>query len=57
MGGASDGTLAAATGVEVLDGLGAIGSGAHAPHEHILASTIPGRVQLTESFIKELIRD
>jgi len=57
VGGASDGNLAAATGVEVLDGLGAIGSGAHAPHEHILASTIPGRVQLTESFIKELIRD
>ena len=57
VGGASDGNLAAATGVEVLDGLGAIGSGAHAPNEHILASTIPGRVQLTESFIKELIRD
>jgi len=57
VGGASDGNLAAATGVEVLDGLGAIGSGEHAPHEHILASTIPGRVQLTESFIKELIRD
>ncbi len=57
VGGASDGNLAAATGVEVLDGLGAVGSGAHAPHEHILASSIPSRIQLTESFIKELIRD
>lgn len=57
VGGASDGNLAAATGVEVLDGLGAVGDGAHAPHEHILASSIPTRIQLTEGFIKELIRD
>jgi glutamate carboxypeptidase len=57
VGGASDGNLAAATGVEVLDGLGAVGNGAHAPHEHILASSIPARIKLTESFIKELIRD
>jgi glutamate carboxypeptidase len=57
VGGASDGNLAAATGVEVLDGLGAIGDGAHALHEHILASSVPARIQLTESFIKELIRD
>ena len=57
VGGASDGNLAAATGVEVLDGLGAVGDGAHAPHEHILASSIPARIQLTEGFIKELIRD
>lgn len=57
VGGASDGNLAAAAGVAVLDGLGAVGDGAHAPHEHILASSIPARIQLTESFIKELIRD
>jgi glutamate carboxypeptidase len=57
VGGASDGNLAAAAGVEVLDGLGAVGDGAHAPHEHILASSIPARIQLTEGFIKELIRD
>lgn len=57
VGGASDGNLAAATGVAVLDGLGAVGDGAHAPHEHILASSIPARIQLIESFIKELIRD
>ena len=57
VGGASDGNLAAATGVAVLDGLGAVGDGAHAPHEHIFSSSIPARIQLTESFIKELIRD
>ena len=57
VGGASDGNLAAATGVQVLDGLGAVGDGAHAPHEHILASSISARIQLTEGFIKELIRD
>ncbi|MEN9325299.1 MAG: hypothetical protein RL414_1053 [Actinomycetota bacterium] len=57
VGGASDGNLAAATGVAVLDGLGAVGDGAHAPHEHILASSLPGRIALTEALIKELIRD
>ena len=57
VGGASDGNLAAAAGAKVLDGLGAVGDGAHAPHEHILASSIPARIQLTEGFIKELIRD
>jgi glutamate carboxypeptidase len=57
VGGASDGNIAAATGVEVLDGLGAVGDGAHAPHEHILASSIQQRIQLTEGLIKEIIRD
>jgi len=35
VGGASDGNFAAAAGAQVLDGLGAVGDGAHAPHEHI----------------------
>lgn len=34
VGGASDGNFAAALGVPVLDGLGAVGAGAHARHEH-----------------------
>jgi glutamate carboxypeptidase len=55
VGGASDGNIAAATGVAVLDGLGGVGDGAHAPHEHILASSIESRIALTHAFIKELI--
>ena len=57
VGGASDGNFAAATGAKVLDGLGAVGDGAHAPHEQILLSSIPARVTLLTAFIKELIRD
>jgi glutamate carboxypeptidase len=34
-GGASDGNLTAALGVATLDGMGAVGAGAHAPHEHL----------------------
>jgi glutamate carboxypeptidase len=57
VGGASDGNFAAAAGARVLDGLGAVGDGAHAPHEQILLSSIPSRVKLLSAFIKELIRD
>ncbi|CAB4748114.1 unannotated protein [freshwater metagenome] len=57
VGGASDGNFAAAAGARVLDGLGAVGDGAHAPHEQILLSSIPARVTLLTAFIKELIRD
>jgi glutamate carboxypeptidase len=35
VGGASDGNVAAALGLPVLDGLGAVGGGAHARHEHV----------------------
>lgn len=34
-GGASDGNLTAALGIATLDGMGAVGAGAHAPHEHL----------------------
>ncbi len=57
VGGASDGNFAAAAGAPTLDGLGAVGDGAHAPHEQILLSSIPSRVKLLTAFIKELIRD
>ena len=57
VGGASDGNFASAAGARVLDGLGAVGDGAHAPHEQILLSSIPSRVKLLTAFIKELIRD
>ncbi|WP_222123779.1 M20 family metallopeptidase [Agrococcus jejuensis] len=44
VGGASDGNFAAALGLPVLDGLGAVGDGAHARHEWI---SIDGMVQRT----------
>jgi glutamate carboxypeptidase len=45
-GGVSDGNLVACLGKPVLDGLGCSGAGAHAIHEHILASTIAPRAAL-----------
>jgi len=56
VGGASDGNLAAAAGAKVLDGLGAIGVGAHAPGESIKISTIEERIKLTTEFINELLK-
>ena len=35
-GGASDGNLTSALGIATLDGMGAVGEGAHASHESIL---------------------
>ena len=55
VGGASDGNFAAAAGARVLDGLGAIGGGAHAANEWIDASTIESRSALLHSLIKELL--
>ncbi len=57
VGGASDGNFAAAAGAPTLDGLGAVGDGAHAPHEHILLSTVPNRIALLTGLLKELTRE
>jgi glutamate carboxypeptidase len=46
VGGTSDGNFAAAVGTPVLDGLGPVGDGAHAPHEHIVVDAIPSRIAL-----------
>jgi glutamate carboxypeptidase len=56
VGGVSDGNLAAAAGAQVLDGLGAIGDGAHAAHEHVLISSIPSRITLLTHFLQELCK-
>lgn len=57
VGGASDGNFAAAVGARTLDGLGAVGEGAHAPNEQLILSSVPGRISLLTAFIKELIRE
>jgi glutamate carboxypeptidase len=50
-GGGSDGNFTAALGVPTLDGMGAIGSGAHAAHEHILAKHLVERTALLAAMI------
>jgi glutamate carboxypeptidase len=45
-GGASDGNFTAALGVSTLDGLGAVGEGAHAIHESILLEHLASRTAL-----------
>ena len=55
VGGASDGNFAAATGARVLDGLGAVGGGAHAANEWVSLSTIESRSAFLHAFIKELL--
>jgi glutamate carboxypeptidase len=53
-GGGSDGSLAAATGAAVLDGLGPLGDGAHADHEHIVLSDLPFRLALMTRVLERL---
>jgi glutamate carboxypeptidase len=45
-GGGSDGNLTAALGVPTLDGVGAVGDGAHSPREHIVIRRLPERAAL-----------
>jgi glutamate carboxypeptidase len=45
-GGASDGNLTAALGIPTLDGMGAVGEGAHARHESILVEHLAPRTAL-----------
>ncbi len=50
-GGGSDGNFTAALGIPTLDGLGAIGSGAHAAHEHILTAHLIPRTALLAALL------
>jgi glutamate carboxypeptidase len=54
VGGASDGNFTAAVGTPTLDGLGAVGGGAHADHEHVLVNELPGRAALLAALIEDL---
>ena len=53
-GGGSDGNFTAALGVPTLDGLGAIGDGAHALHEHVLVDALPDRAALIAALIQSM---
>jgi len=54
VGGGSDANFVTPLGVPVMDGLGAVGDGAHAVNEHILVESLPFRSALLASLIREL---
>ena len=51
VGGGSDAQFAAAAGIPVLDGLGGVGEGPHADHEHISVAALPQRTALLASLL------
>jgi glutamate carboxypeptidase len=53
-GGASDGNFTAALGVPTLDGLGAIGDGPHALHEHVVINELAPRAALVAGLMAKL---
>jgi glutamate carboxypeptidase len=53
VGGGSDGNFTAGLGIPTLDGLGGVGDGAHAVHEHILISELPRRASLIAGLIEQ----
>ncbi|MCZ2821124.1 M20 family metallopeptidase [Modestobacter sp. VKM Ac-2977] len=55
VGGASDGNFTAGIGVPTLDGLGAVGGGAHAVDEHVLADQLPGRAALLAGLVRAVL--
>ena len=56
-GGASDGNFTAALGVPTLDGLGGVGDGAHALHEHVEIAYLPRRAALVAGLVARLGED
>jgi glutamate carboxypeptidase len=55
-GGGSDGNFTAALGVPTLDGLGAIGDGAHALHEHVVMDALAPKAALVAGIIERLLQ-
>jgi len=53
-GGGSDGNFTAALGIPTIDGLGAVGDGAHAEHEHVVLSKVPERTALLIRLLESL---
>jgi glutamate carboxypeptidase len=53
-GGASDGNFTAALGVPTLDGLGGVGDGPHALHEHVMMDWLPRRAALVAGLVARL---
>jgi glutamate carboxypeptidase len=55
VGGASDGNRTAGVGTPTLDGLGAVGGGPHADHEHVNTAIMPQRTALLAALVAELL--
>ncbi|MEY3034718.1 MAG: hypothetical protein RLZ86_1340 [Actinomycetota bacterium] len=55
VGGGSDGNFTAAAGVPTLDGMGAVGGGAHADHEWIDVEAMPARALLVTNLLTRLL--
>ena len=53
-GGGSDGNWTAALGVPTLDGMGAVGDGGHALHEHVIIRYLPERAALLAAMLRTL---
>lgn len=57
VGGGSDGNITAALGVPTLDGLGAVGAGAHAEGEWASASAMTDRAALVAALVRDLLKE
>ncbi|MFZ9867443.1 MAG: M20 family metallopeptidase [Ilumatobacteraceae bacterium] len=55
VGGGSDGNITAAVGVRTLDGLGAVGAGAHAETEHVRLDLMPERAALIAGLVQAIV--
>ncbi|MEV8378097.1 M20/M25/M40 family metallo-hydrolase [Kribbella sp. NPDC056861] len=55
VGGGSDGNFTAGVGTPTLDGLGAVGGGAHADDEHVVVAEIAPRTALLAALIADLL--
>jgi len=55
VGGGSDGNFTAGVGTPTLDGLGAVGGGAHADDEHVVVDEIAPRTALLVALINDLL--
>jgi len=55
VGGGSDGNLTTGAGVPTLDGLGAVGGGAHARDEHLVAAELPRRAALLAGLVSAVL--
>ena len=53
-GGGSDGNFTAALGIPTLDGMGAVGEGAHAAHEHVIIEHLARRTALLAALLATL---
>ena len=57
VGGASDGNFTAGVGVPTLDGLGAVGDGAHAEGEYVEVAAMADRSALVRELVRDLLSD